>query len=74
MQVLPADPDTVWLGVHAELPQRQSPHTFNNIADALEAAADGDVIQLLPGTHIVSQVGHPRRELYHARHHEQVLL
>jgi hypothetical protein len=29
---------------------------FSTIEDALQAAQDGDVIQLLPGTHITSQV------------------
>lgn len=56
LQVVPSNPDTAWLGLHAELPQQASPHTFNSIADALDAAADGDVIQLLPGIHLVSQV------------------
>jgi hypothetical protein len=34
----------------------QGSSTYSSIADALAAAADGDTIQLLPGTHIVSQV------------------
>jgi hypothetical protein len=40
--------------------QQQTPgsSTYSSIADALAAAADGDIIQLLPGTHIVSQVRH----------------
>lgn len=62
LQVLPANPDTAWLGVQQQ-PQRPSvcsPDSevleFGSIHDALEAAQDGDVVQLLPGTHVTSQV------------------
>jgi hypothetical protein len=64
-QVQPADPRAVWLGAVSRKtpPTPPSPHTaggphiYSSIAEALEVAEDGDVVQLLPGTHVVSQVG-----------------
>ena len=60
--MLPANTEAAWLGV--QQPQRPSVGDpaghmleFSTIEDALQAAQDGDVIQLLPGTHITSQVG-----------------
>jgi hypothetical protein len=57
--VLPANPDTAWLGV-AQQPRTQdasgSVLEFGSIGDALQAAEDGDSIHLLPGTHVTSQV------------------
>lgn len=52
----PADPGTAWMGQTGQSSQPLPAGTYSSMADALEAAADGDVIQLLPGTHVVSQV------------------
>lgn len=57
LQVQPADPATAWMGQQQQQ-QQQTPGTYASIADALAAAADGDIIQLLPGTHVTSQVWH----------------
>lgn len=57
LQVQPADPATAWMGQQQQQPAQGS-STYSSIAEALAAAADGDTIQLLPGTHIISQVCH----------------
>ncbi|WIA28406.1 hypothetical protein OEZ86_010952 [Tetradesmus obliquus] len=54
LQVQPADPATAWMGQQQQQ-QQQTPGTYASMADALAAAADGDIIQLLPGTHVTSQ-------------------
>lgn len=58
-QVLPANPDTAWLGV-AQQPRTHNSNSsaleFGSISDALQEAQDGDTIHLLPGTHVTSQV------------------
>eukprot|EP00775_Hariotina_reticulata_P002804 gene2804-3097_t len=61
-RVQPADPGAVWLGAAKAPPAAPSSHTsdrqciYSSIAEALEVADDGDVVQLLPGTHVVSQM------------------
>eukprot|EP00882_Tetradesmus_deserticola_P009538 GHRQ01010071.1.p1 GENE.GHRQ01010071.1~~GHRQ01010071.1.p1 ORF type:complete len:445 (+),score=105.51 GHRQ01010071.1:157-1491(+) len=58
LQVQPAEPAAAWTGQQPQQQQRQAApsSTYSSIAEALAAAADGDTIQLLPGTHTISQV------------------
>eukprot|EP00879_Flechtneria_rotunda_P019728 GHRR01020730.1.p1 GENE.GHRR01020730.1~~GHRR01020730.1.p1 ORF type:complete len:533 (+),score=170.54 GHRR01020730.1:3275-4873(+) len=90
LQVQPAVPSMAWLGMgsngardgSATNPATGAPTPrvtqFSSLAEALGVAVDGDVIQLLPGTHVVSQVclNITKRILIEGlgASHEQVLL